>query len=757
MDGNGGTALATARTAPTRRRLEGSPDRSDLFATLDVVVLDEDGRRALAADLATIVPHERLLVGLGERLSYSYDATSERWLPDAVAFPSSADEVRDLVRAARRHRVPVVARGAASGLSGGAVPLAGGLVLAFSRMTSGRIDQGRRRALVGPGKVTLELATEAGALGLMYAPDPASHRVSTLGGNVAENSGGPHCASQGVTTQHVERLRVVTADGRLAWLPSTRDRPDGVPDLSGIVIGSEGTLAVVTDIELRLLPRPAGQDTLLAAYADMEAACRAVSAVVAAGLLPTTLEVMDRATIEVVERFTPAGYPQGAGAVLLVEVEGEADVRRASAARVADVLAGAGALEVRLAKDQAERDALWQGRRASYGAMARLASHLWVQDVTVPRPLLAPMIRQVEEIASRYRLPIATVAHAGDGNLHPSIPYHPEDADEYRRMKAADHEILEACVAMGGSITGEHGIGIDKLEALPLMYSEGEIKAMWAVRDALDPGGALNPLKAVISPAQVRASGLSARPAAAPDEDEARVFEAVAAYRARGMRPLPRGGGRRMGLVHGDAAAIDVPGLVPPWARVDPDNLTLIASASAAPATVAAALEGSGLALRSPPSGATLGGFLARDPYRPSRAYGLSARDSVMALTAVALDPPQVLRFGRATTKNVAGYDMPRLWAGSWGRFGPIVSAVLRLWPAPARLVWQRDGALAEVWAEADRLLAAPWRPSLWALAVEVRQGRPRALARVDAAMGAALRAAGWRPCDETPDPLDAL
>ena len=377
MDGNGGTALATARTAPTRRRLEGSPDRSDLFATLDVVVLDEDGRRALAADLATIVPHERLLVGLGERLSYSYDATSERWLPDAVAFPSSADEVRDLVRAARRHRVPVVARGAASGLSGGAVPLAGGLVLAFSRMTSGRIDQGRRRALVGPGKVTLELATEAGALGLMYAPDPASHRVSTLGGNVAENSGGPHCASQGVTTQHVERLRVVTADGRLAWLPSTRDRPDGVPDLSGIVIGSEGTLAVVTDIELRLLPRPAGQDTLLAAYADMEAACRAVSAVVAAGLLPTTLEVMDRATIEVVERFTPAGYPQGAGAVLLVEVEGEADVRRASAARVADVLAGAGALEVRLAKDQAERDALWQGRRASYGAMARLASRVY--------------------------------------------------------------------------------------------------------------------------------------------------------------------------------------------------------------------------------------------------------------------------------------------------------------------------------------------------------------------------------------------
>jgi glycolate oxidase len=638
------------------------------------------------------------------------------------------------------------------------VPLAGGIVIAFQRMASLlRLDRERRRALCQPGLVTLDLATAASALGLTYAPDPASHRVSTLGGNVAENSGGPHCASQGVTTQHIERLRVVTADGRLAWLPWTRDRADGMLDLSGLVVGSEGTLALVTRVEARLVPQAAGQDTLLGAFADMETACRAVSAIVASGLVPATLEVMDRATIEVVERFTPAGYPAAAGAVLLLEVEGEDDARGAAAAAAAETVRAAGALEVRLARDQAERDALWRGRRASYGAMARLASHLWVQDVTVPRPLLAPMIRDVEEIARRYRLPIATVAHAGDGNLHPSIPYHPEDADEYARMKAADRDILEACVARGGSITGEHGVGIDKLEALPLMYTEAELGAMWAVRRALDPEGVLNPLKAVISPAQARAAGRTPRAPDSPGPDEERVLAAVRDALAADRRPLAKGGGRRVALAAVGEAAVDIAALVAPRVEVDAENLTLTATASASTAMVAEALAHVGLALRTPTSGATLGGFVARDPYRPSRASGLSARDSLLAVTAVVGNPPAVVRFGRATTKNVAGYDMPRLWAGSAGRVGPIVAATLRLWPARPQTVFVRDGAAADLWQTADAILGASWRPAVWALAVEGGEGGARLLVRAEAAAAPMLAAAGLATSPPEADALAAL
>lgn len=737
--------------------LAGSPDRSLLLATVARDPAGPDQPERLIAALRAVLGAARVLVDRGDRLAYAYDATSERALPDAVALVRSADDVQAVMAIAARCGTPVVARGAASGLSGGAVPIAGGIVVALNGLTHTAIDPARRRALVQPGKVTLELATEAGRHGLIYAPDPASYRVSTLGGNVAENSGGPHCMSQGVTTQHVERLRVVSADGRLGWLPRTRDRRDGDLDLSGLVTGSEGTLAIVTDIEVRLVPRAEGQDTLLGAYPDMQSACSAVSAVIASGLLPTTLEVMDRATIEVVERFAPAGYPADAGAVLIVEVEGDTGERAEAAGRVRDLLTASGALAVRLARDQAERDLLWHGRRASYGAMARLASHLWVQDVTVPRPLLARMIGEVEAIARRHRLAIATVAHAGDGNLHPSIPYHPEDPDELRRMRAADHEILEACVALGGSITGEHGVGIDKLEALPLMYGEAELEAMWAVRRALDPEALLNPLKAVLSPAQARAAGRPPRPAPAPSEDEARVVEAVAAILDAGRRPLARGGGRRTALPGLGEAALDMTALVRPAVAVDADNLTLTVSAAASPAQIEAALASTGLGLRLSLGGATAGGLIARDPFRPSRAFGLSVRDSLLALSAVVLDPPRPVRFGRATTKNVAGYDMPRLWAGSWGRVGPIVSAVLRLWPRTDLATWAMRGSLAALWAQADAILAAPWRPALWALALEADAEGARLLVRVDGTRTKTLAEAGFAPCEPEADPIRTL
>jgi glycolate oxidase len=757
-------ATAAGTAPPERERLTGAPDRAHLLAGLTVRTLDGPGRAALVADLRAVVAADRVLSGRGERLAYGYDATSERWLPDAVAFPLTAEEAAAAVRVAARHGVAVVARGAASGLSGGAVPVAGGVVLAMTRMDRLLgVDTARRTADVEPGLVNRTLSDRIAGTGLAYAPDPASYRVSTLGGNVAENSGGPHCVLYGVTSQHVERLEVVTAEGERLVLPHARDRAEGVPDLTGILVGSEGTLAVITRITVRLVPQAAGQDTLLAAFADPEAACAAVSRVVAAGLLPSTLELLDGTSTAMVERSAHAGYPDGAGAVILMEVEGEASDRAHQAAAAERLLRQAGALEVRVATDAAQRDALWAGRRAHYGAMARVASHLWVQDVTVPRPRLAAMIREVEAIARRHRLPIATVAHAGDGNLHPDIPYDPQDPDQVSRMRAADREILEACVALGGSITGEHGVGIDKLEAMALMYTEAELAAMTAVKRAFDPAERLNPVKAVLSPGAARRAGRTPRRPPPPSDAERAALEALRQARiaAAGRRALPVGGGRRAALafpgqsVHPFVADPAGEGAI----RVDAENLTVEVAAGTAPAALAAALDRAGLMLRTPPDGSTVGGYLARDPFRPHRATGLSARDAVLALTVVTGPTPDLCRFGRATTKNVAGYDMPRLWVGSWGRFGPIVSAVLRLWPRRETALWRRSGALAEVLDGADRLLSAPAAAALREMAVVPDpDGAAQAWVRAELPAAGALAAAGFaRVTERDGDPLAEL
>lgn len=746
-----------------RPRLDGSPDRSHLLATGPWPTLPESRRQAFERDLRALLPPDRISLQLGQRIAYSYDATSERCLPDAIAFPVTEPEVADLVALASAYGMPVVARGAASGLSGGAVPVAGGLVVSFSRMRRLlEVDAARRRAWVEPGFVNRDLSAAVSRYGLGYAPDPASHRVSTLGGNVAENSGGPHCALYGVTTQHVEDLAVVTANGEAIRLPHVRDRVEGIPDLTGLVVGSEGTLALVTGVRVRLSPLSAGHETLLGIFPDPETACAAVSAVVAQGLLPSTLELMDRATLKVVEAFSHAGYPAEAGAVVIAELDGDEEVRTDEAAQLEAVFLAAGALSVRRAATPAERDALWRGRRSAYGALARLASHIWVQDVTVPRPRLAQMLAEVRRIAIQHGLPIPTVAHAGDGNLHPNIPYHAEDAAEVARMRAADREILEVCCALGGSITGEHGIGIDKLEALALMYGETEISLMWAVKTALDPDGRLNPLKAVISPDQVRAAGLRFRAPCAASEYEKAAVSLAEAARAPGLaRPVPAGGGRRLALVWDPSAVHAYPATAASAKQaidVDADNLTAVVPASTSPAELASALKAKKLRLRTPPSGRTVGGFIARDPFRPSRATGHSARDSVLALTVVAGSPPALAHFGRATMKNVAGYDMVRLWVGSWGRFGTIVSATFRLWPDRPITTWQFEGELADVLAAADRILGAKSPSAVQKMAVWPKPGgRGLGVVQAEAPAKPQLVQQGWHLVERGESPLQQL
>ncbi|BAS26206.1 FAD-binding oxidoreductase [Limnochorda pilosa] len=451
----------------------------------------------LGRELGEIVGPSWVMTEPHELFAYAYDATGEKAMPDVVCFPGTAQEAAGVVAAAHRLGVPLLARGAGTNLSGGTIPVAGGLVLAMNRMNRIlEIDVEGRTATVEPGCPNLALQEALRPLGFFCAPDPSSHRVSTLGGNASENAGGPHCAKYGVTTHHVLALEVVLPDGRRARLGSPAADAPGL-DLVGLWVGSEGTLGVITGLTVRILPLPDAVQTMLAVFDDLEAALQTVSDIIAARVVPATLELLDRGTIETVEAFAHAGYPLDAGAVLLIEVDGTEPAVAHAREAVARICREAGARELRIARDEAERDALWLGRRAAYGAAARLSSHLWTQDITVPRPRLAEMMRAVRRIGENYRIPMIAVAHAGDGNLHPLVPYNPKDADQMRRMKAADREILETCVRLGGSITGEHGVGLDKIGNLELMFAEEDLGLMRHVKAVFDPEGRMNPGKAI--------------------------------------------------------------------------------------------------------------------------------------------------------------------------------------------------------------------------------------------------------------------
>ncbi len=478
---------------PTRRliSLTAGGGRTGVWST------SEQGRAALVQAFGP----RRVLTDSRDRMAYAYDATGEKYLCDAVFFPESTAEVVEAVRIARRHGLPVVPRGAGTNISGGTLPVRGGLVLAMNRMNRIlAIDPDDRIAAVQPGVPNIQLQQALAPHGFFFAADPGSHRVSTLGGNVAENSGGPHCLKYGVTTNHVRGLEVVLADGEVVRVGGrTQEAPPGY-DLLALLVGAEGTLAVVTAIDLHILPLPPSRRTILAVYDQLEAAATTVSAIVAARLVPASIELLDRGMIACVEPFAHAGYPADADAVLLIEVDGTPAAVERAAARIAEIATGSGARQVRSARDQAEQDALWLGRRVAYGAAARLSAHVWTQDVTVPRDRMVEALRAVEAIGRKWRVQVVTVAHAGDGNLHPLIPFNPQDHDEVERMKAADHEIVAACVKLGGSVTGEHGVGIDKLPTLPLQYGPAELEVMQRLKRALDPDEVLNPGKAIPAP-----------------------------------------------------------------------------------------------------------------------------------------------------------------------------------------------------------------------------------------------------------------
>ncbi len=451
----------------------------------------------LLRDLARVVGAAQCLSRDEELFVYECDGlTLHRSRPLAVVLPSDTDQVAAVVKACRRAGVPFVPRGAGTGLSGGARAPEGGVIIECARMD--RILEIRPEdayAVVQPGVVNADLSAAARPFGLFYAPDPSSQAACTLGGNVAENAGGPHTLKYGTTTEHVLALELVLPDGGVVRLGSPAGGDPGY-DLVGAVVGSEGTLGVVTEATVRLIPLPEAVETLLAVFPDVVSACRAVGAVIREGLVPASLEIVDRRTIEAVEASVyAAGLPRDAGAVLIVELDGVAEAVAAERARVEALAAASGASRVERARDEAERQRFWRARKGAFGAMGRLAPDLYVHDAVVPRPKLPEVLDRICAIADRHRLKLANVFHAGDGNLHPNICFDRRDADELARVQAAGEEILRTCVEAGGVITGEHGIGSEKRDFMGLLFDEPDLDAMRRLRSAFDPDGVCNPGK----------------------------------------------------------------------------------------------------------------------------------------------------------------------------------------------------------------------------------------------------------------------
>jgi glycolate oxidase subunit GlcD len=454
----------------------------------------------LAEGLAEIVGAKHVLTRRTELLVYENDALpGYHKRPRLAVFPGTRDETIRVVRALQQADVPFVPRGAGTGLSGGA--LADDVVLLglqrLRRIIA--IDPQHRTALVEPGVVNASLTKATTAFGLHYAPDPSSQTACTIGGNVAENAGGPHCLKYGVTLNHVVAATVVLADGEIVKLETPRAPASGY-DLLGAFVGSEGCFGVALDVTVRLTPNPEGVRTMLADFATVEGAARATSAIIAAGIMPAALELMDAATIRAVESsIYAAGYPTDAAAVLLVEVDGAEAGLDEDVQAIDHLCRDCGARGVRIASDPVERAKLWQGRKKAFGAMGRVAPHLAVQDAVVPRTRLAPILAAIAEVGDRQRVRVCNVFHAGDGNLHPNIPYDAGDPDESARVEAAMREIMELCIAEGGTITGEHGVGLDKLRYMERLFPGDSLDAMCRLRDAFDPARRANPGKVVPS------------------------------------------------------------------------------------------------------------------------------------------------------------------------------------------------------------------------------------------------------------------
>ena len=687
-------------------------------------------KKDLGKALAKVVGREDVLASPPDLIAYSYDATGKRSLPDVVVFPDSTAEVSAIMKIAHRERVPVVARGAGTNLTGGTVASQGGIVLELSRLNRILdIDTARHRAVVEPGVVNLDLQNALQPLGFMYAPDPASQKSCTLGGNAAEDAGGPRCLKYGVTSNHICELELALADGQVVQVGSSNDDSYGY-DLLGPVVGSEGTLGVITKLVLRIMRLPESFQTMLAIFETLEDAGQAVSDITAAGIVPGALELLDNPVVQAVEASFHAGYPLDAEALLLIELDGLKEGLKGQGQRIVEICNANNAREVKLARTAAESEALWQGRRGAFGAVARVRPAYVVQDATVPRNKLVPMLREVSKIAKKYELLIGNVAHLGDGNLHPLLMYDNRDPEESQRAVKAGKEILAACVDLEGTISGEHGIGLEKQDSMTLMFSPSEIELMRRVKDVFDPEEILNPGK--ITPVEKMTPDKIADSAATSTSTPAKgkslhdelvetlgqnkvladpqelttyqvdgrlpslavfpshtdyICQVVRAANRHGVPLIPWGNGSKqaMGLPLTRTGVVLVLKKMNRLLELDAPNLTVKVEAGMNHAELQRELTRHGLYFPLEPAdveSATIGGSLATNSNGPGRlAYG-TARDLVLGVTVV-IPSGEVIHAGGKTMKNVAGYDLRKLFLGSWGTLGAITEATLRLFYLP--------------------------------------------------------------------------
>src|ERR1700683_4932152 len=450
---------------------------------------------ALIHELTALLGRDAVIFASEDLMLYEYDGSVEQAQPDCVVFPRSRDHVVGIARLSAKYKVPLVGRGAGTGLSGGALTRERGILVVFSRMNRIlEIDAENRRAGVEPGVLKLALSRAVDHLRLYYAPDPSSQKSCTIGGNVSENAGGPHTLAYGVTTNHVTGLELVLPDGEIFRVGGKTAETPGY-DLTGLFVGSEGTFALITEITVKLSPKPEAIKTLLAVFDVIDDAPETVADLTARAITPAACEMLDGWTLRAIEDFVHAGFPRDSAAVLLIEIEGLTEAVEAQAAQVIEICNLHHAREVRLARDANERDLLWKGRKNACGAVGRLSPSYYVQDGVIPRTKLPAALKRIQEIGKKYGFQIGNIFHAGDGNLHPIILFDQRHQAQFERVIAASDEIIKFCIDMGGAITGEHGVGMEKDRLMPLLFTEAELGVMSRVRDAFNPSGLLNPDK----------------------------------------------------------------------------------------------------------------------------------------------------------------------------------------------------------------------------------------------------------------------
>ncbi len=649
--------------------------------------------KELISELRRIVGDRNVSVSRAASELYSYDGSLAKGAPGAVVFPADARETAQVVAAAHRAGVPFVPRGFGTNLSGGTVLRYGGLTVCLSRLNRIlEISPESRTAIVQPGVTNLELQNALAPIGFFYAPDPASQKVATLGGNAGENSGGPRCLKYGVTTNHILGMEIVLADGEILRIGGPALDPPGY-DLRGLLVGSEGTLAVVTEVTVRILPKPQTVITQLAVYDSVAAAAQSVSDIIGAGMVPATLEMMDAPIIRAVEDSYTCGYPRDAAAVLIIEVEGPETGLAPQARRIREICMRNGCREVRDAANTDERNRLWEGRRGAFGAVARLAPNYLVNDCTVPRTRLPEALAQVAAIVKKYGFEHGNVFHAGDGNLHPLILFDSRDPEQLRRVHQAGWEIMQACVALGGTISGEHGIGLEKLEAMRFVFSDDDIDAQRSLQGAFDPARLLNPGKMfpdTRKPFAFKTQTLQTTDAAGFAAAEKAVVDTIRRALAAGQAIAPLGSGTQKdfgNLAQRPATALAT-GPLSGIIELDPANQVVTSGCGVTLELLqhTLAAHNQWLPVRPPLAllRRTLGGIVATGAFGPERiAYG-APRDLLLGLWFVD-GRGRLIHAGGKVVKNVAGYDMTRLIAGSAGTLGLITQVAMKTLTRPER------------------------------------------------------------------------